>query len=317
MDHRVAVLCALLVLHAAAATGEEPSPSVRTPPPLTARWEPESTNPIFTPAGPDAWDAAIRERGWILREPEGWRMWYTGYDGTRDGLRQLGLATSADGMIWTRHPGNPIYSAHWVEDMQVVAHAGRYLMFAEGSGDRAHLLTSADGVTWERAGPLEVRLRSGEPIPDGPYGTPTAYFEGGTWHLFYERRDAGIWLATSADLTTFTNVQDEPVLVPGPAAYDRAMIALNQILKSGDMYVALYHGAGEDAMPRLWCTCVATSRDLRHWSKHPANPLRPIGENKSSGILVDDGQGWRLYTMHARVDVHFPRRNGTATPVPP
>jgi beta-1,2-mannobiose phosphorylase / 1,2-beta-oligomannan phosphorylase len=67
-------------------------------------------NPLFEAAGEGNWDAQIRERGWILFDPEApagqpaWRMWYTGYDGTREGLKQLGLATSRDGVHWERHP---------------------------------------------------------------------------------------------------------------------------------------------------------------------------------------------------------------------
>lgn len=271
-----------------------------------AAWRAIDGNPVFTAAGPEHWDAAFRERGWILKEEDQWRMWYTGYDGTREGQKKLGLATSPDGIHWTRYPDNPIYDAHWVEDMQVVRHDGRYLMFAEGAGDRAQLLTSEDGVQWTRVDTLDVRLTSGEPIPPGPFGTPTAYYEDGTWYLFYERRDAGVWLATSADLQTFTNVQDEPVLVPGPQEYDRLMVALNQVIKDGDTYYAMYHGTGTPQAPRLWCPCVARSTDLVHWTKLSGNPLFPISENKSSGILVHDGTEWRLYTMHGRVDLHRP-----------
>ncbi|MBX3438131.1 MAG: glycosylase [Planctomycetaceae bacterium] len=268
----------------------------------------DSANPVFKAAGEGAWDAAIRERGWILKEGDQWRMWYTGYDGTREGQKKLGLATSSDGVTWTRHPDNPLYDDDWVEDMQVVLHDGSYLMFAEGAGDIAQLLTSDDGVKWTRVGPLDVRQTSGEPLTPGPYGTPTAYFENGTWYLFYERGDAGIWLATSTDLKTFTNVQDAPVLALGPDEYDRVMIALNQIVKQGETYYALYHGTGTPQAPRLWATCVATSTDLVHWTKSPTNPLFPIAENKSSGILVHDGSAWRLYTMHGQVDLHRPAR---------
>ncbi len=70
-------------------------------------------------------------------------------------------------------------------------------MFAEGKNDIAHQLSSADGRHWDELGPLDVRLRNGSPIPAGPYGTPTIWFENGTWYLFYERRDQGVWLATS------------------------------------------------------------------------------------------------------------------------
>src|SRR5262245_4182351 len=53
-------------------------------------WEPYSKNPIFTASGPDHWDVKIRERGWILKEDNQWSMWFTGYDGTPEGQRNLG-----------------------------------------------------------------------------------------------------------------------------------------------------------------------------------------------------------------------------------
>ena len=39
----------------------------------------------------------------------------------------------------------------------------------------------------------------------------------------------------------------------------------------------------------------------------PATRSFPTDENKSSGILVHDGKQYRLYTMHDRVDVYFPK----------
>jgi beta-1,2-mannobiose phosphorylase / 1,2-beta-oligomannan phosphorylase len=262
-------------------------------------------NPVFTGAGDGAWDARIRERGWILREGDLWRMWYTGYDGTPDGPMKLGYAMSADGIKWTRYPGNPIYDKHWVEDMMIVPHDGTYYMFAEGLHDRAQLLTSPDGIEWTRRGQLDIRMKDGMPIEEGPYGTPTAWLEEGVWRLFYERRDLGVWLATSQDLDVWTNVQDEPVLTPGPEEYDRDLIALNQIVRHNGHYYGYYHGTSTLHDPRLWTTNVAVSDDLVHWTKYAGNPLFPEATNKSSGILVPDGDGFRLYTMHNEVRAHF------------
>jgi hypothetical protein len=188
--------------------------------------------------------------------------------------------------------------------MMVVKHDGTYYMFAEGKHDIAQLLTSKDGIQWTLIGPLDIRLTDGQPIPPGPRGTPTAYFENGTWYLFYERRDLGIWLATSKDMKVWTNVDDEPVLKLGPDNNDRRQIALNQIVKYDGRYFAYYHGSSHET-PRLWSTNVAVSKDLVHWTKYPENPLLPVEDNKSSGILVHDGQRWRLYTMHSKVEVHF------------
>jgi sucrose-6-phosphate hydrolase SacC (GH32 family) len=244
-----------------------------------------------------------------MREDGVYKLWYTGYDGTADGLRMLGYATSPDGITWTRHPRNPIYREHWVEDMMIVKHDGKYYMFAEGKEDRAQLLVSANGLDWARVGQLDIRRTDGKPISDGPYGTPTAWLENGTWHLFYERNDLGIWLATSKDVKVWKNVRDEPVLSPGPGEYDRDLIALNQIIKHKGRYYAYYHGSAKTGpKARWWSTAIATSTDLIHWEKYADNPLQPVAENKSSGIVVHDGESWRLYTMHPAVYLHVPPR---------
>uniref|UniRef100_A0A7C2P5X9 Glycosylase n=1 Tax=Schlesneria paludicola TaxID=360056 RepID=A0A7C2P5X9_9PLAN len=287
---------------AAAVLADEPLPAER------AKFEPLPGNPVFTAAGEGHWDARIRERGWILRDGDQWRMWYTGYDGSRGGLKMLGQATSPDGIHWTRDARNPLYREHWVEDMCVVKHDGTYYMAAEGFLDRVHLLTSPDGLAWTRRGLLDVRLTTGEPIPRGAFGTPVLWIENGQWHLFYERGDKGVWLAKSTDLKVWTNVQDEPVLSPGPDAYDRDLVAMNQIVKHNGRYYAVYHGAAADKSPALWATGLAVSDDLLHWTKCAGNPLRPVAENKSSGLLIRHGDGFRLYTMHDRVDVHEARR---------
>ena len=117
-------------------------------------------------------------------------------------------------------------------------------MFDEGKHDLAQLLKSPDGIRWERVGQLDVRKKNGEPLEPGPYGTPTAWFENGLWHLFYERRDLGIWLATSKDMQVWTNVQDEPVIPLGLGEYDKEQVALNQIIQHNGRYYAYYHGAG-------------------------------------------------------------------------
>ncbi len=271
-------------------------------------FEPYANNPVFTARGNGHWDVRIRERGWILREGSAYHMWFTGYDGTQQGLKKLGYATSLDGLKWMRHADNPICSNHWVEDVNVVKQGDTYYMFAEGLGDQSHLLSSKDRVHWKRQGQLDVRNVDGRPIDPGPYGTPTAWYEDMTWYLFYERSDLGVWLATSKNMIVWTNLQDEPVLRPGPSSCDKDFVALNQIIKYKGRYYAYYHGAERGNTPRLWTTNVATSTDLRHWKKYPANPLQPAKENKSSGLLVHDGQQFRLYTMHEQVHVHFPAR---------
>lgn len=268
------------------------------------QFTPYEKNPIFAGAGAGHWDVKIRERGWILKEGDRYRLWYTGYDGSRMGIKRLGLAESKDGIHFERSAGNPRLPELWVEDMMVVRHDGIYYMFAEGRGDRAQLLTSTDGENWTPKGTLDVREPDGKPIAPGPFGTPTAWFEDGRWRLFFERGDRGVWLATSRDMAVWTKVQEGPVLEPGQGVHDELLIALNQVVRHRGRYYAYYHGRGKGPN---WSTCVAVSDDLVHWRKYRDNPILPLETNPSSGILVPDGSGFRLYTMHDQVRLHYSR----------
>ena len=277
-------------------------------PPELVEFGPPSPEPLFSGGGPDAWDRDLRERGWIERQGDRWRLWYTGSNPDRGAIRRVGLATSRDGLNWTRAPG-PLVADRWVEDVCVVPACGRLWMFAEGERDVAHLLASRDGRGWGPCGPLDIRLAAGGPIPDGPRGTPAVWLEGGTWHLFYERRDDGVWLATSRDLRTFTNKSDEPVLACGPEPYDRHGVAFDQIVKFRGRYYAYYH-ASPAADRGTWQTCIATSTDLVRWEKWAGNPLLPVDPahpKRSSATLVFDGERHRLYTTHPDVRVRFSR----------
>jgi sucrose-6-phosphate hydrolase SacC (GH32 family) len=269
-------------------------------------FSPHPDNPLFSGTGADTWDKIIRERGYILKEDDGYHMWYTGYrEEDSDENKLLGYATSPDGIVWTRYPGNPIFTENWVEDMIVIKHDSLYYMFAEGRSDIAHMMTSEDKIHWKDHGPLKIKQTNGDPIGAGPYGTPTVYIEGDVWHLFYERNDLGIWHATSTDLMEWKNVHDEPIIEMGPDDYDKYGVAMNQIIREGDYYYAYYHGTPTEDWSD-WNTNVAVSTDLDKWRKFPGNPI--LKENKSSGILVYDGKQYRLYSMHERVQLHFPTK---------
>lgn len=269
-------------------------------------FEPYEHNPLFSGTNADTWDEKIRERGYIIREDDGYHMWYTGYrEDTADERKSLGYATSPDGVSWTRHPGNPLVVDSWVEDMMVLKHDSLYYMFAEGRNDVAHMLTSKDKVNWKDHGSLSITTADGQPLSPGPYGTPTVFIEGDVWHLFYERDDLGIWHATSPDGKHWKNVQDEPVIQMGPEEYDQHGVAMNQIIRDGDHYYGYYHGTPTEDWSD-WNTNVAVSTDLNSWTKYPGNPI--LRDNKSSGLLVHDGTQYRLYTMHDRVQLHFPKR---------
>jgi hypothetical protein len=270
-------------------------------------WTPLPGNPCFAGTGLErGWDRKIRERGWILFEDGVYHLWYTGYNDDRSPNRNLGYAISLDGLTWIRYPSNPIVTSSWVEDVCVVKHEGVYYLFAEGERDVAHLLTSTNRITWKEQGPLDIRKVDGSPIAPGAYGTPTVFVEKGTWHLFYERGDRGVWLATSKDRKVWTNVQDEPVLAMGPDAFDKYAVAIDQVFERDGVYYAYYHANAHNPWKKDWTTNLARSKDLVHWEKYPGNPL--IANDSSSSQLVRVGGRDRLYTMHPEVRAFEPAK---------
>lgn len=265
---------------------------------------PYEKNPLFSGTSKATdWDENIRERGFIMREDSTYYLWYTGYTkATGKQMKYLGLATSPDGLQWTRFGGNPIYKEHWIEDMCVMKDNDTYYMFAESKDDIARLFTSQDKINWTDKGPLDIRKKDGTALSKGPFGTPAVWKEHDLWYLFYERNDENIWLATSKDLKIWTNVQDEPVLYAGPEDYDKYAVAFNQIVKHDGYYYAYYHASAFEDW-REWTTNVAVSKDLIHWKKYEKNPI--LRDNKSSSLLVNDGKQYRLYTTHPEVNVYF------------
>jgi sucrose-6-phosphate hydrolase SacC (GH32 family) len=270
-------------------------------------FSPYEHNPVFSGTKGETWDKVIRERGFILFENGLYRMWYTGYNENKSETKYLGLATSPDGINWTRYEKNPVFSQKWTEDMFVFRIEGKYYMYAEGLHDVAHLLISDDGINWQEQGDLKILTTKGDTIP-GPYGTPSILIENGKWHLFYERNDEGIWLAVSDDHKIWTNVQDEPVLKKGPGNYDSGAVASNQVIKFKGRYYMYYHGTSDagwsdPGAKSIWTSNVAVSTDLVNWTKYPENPI--VEGDHSSPILVYDGDNYRLYTMHDEAWLYY------------
>lgn len=256
---------------------------------------------VLRPLGAGTWEAGFRERGYLLREEDGYHLFYTGIACARC-PGQLGYARSADGLAFERPGTAPVYAASPLEDVTVLRQGDTYYLFGEGASDELQLLTSTDRVTWRRQGRVDVRDTRGAPISRGPYGTPAVYYEDGVWYLFYERLDDGIWLATSRDLVTFRNVQDHPVIALGPGIFESVRVGLNQVLRYGGRYYAIYHGQG--SLPQ-WSVHIAVSDDLVHWAKYARNPILPISDDHASAMLLQEGDRFRLYTMGGRVEVHF------------
>lgn len=166
-------------------------------------WERRSPRPVVSPDQP--WEKVAVMCPHVLWEPERgeFRMWYSGGDQYEPDA--IGLATSRDGLHWTKHGTAPVFRGdpslawehHKVTAAQVVKHGDWYLMFYIGFRDEDHaqigLARSRDGVTgWQRH-PANPLLRPGEGRwdHDACY-KPFAIFDGQQWKLWYNGRHGSV-----------------------------------------------------------------------------------------------------------------------------
>ena len=150
------------------------------------KWEERGV--VLKPGEAGAWDSLLVGRPSVLHDGETFRMWF---DGRRDlppgspsagvpksptSRRAVGLATSKDGLTWTRHPGNPVFGQD-AGGVDVERGGDGYLMVYEShEGTRA--ATGPDGVAWRDLGLIVAR--SGGPLDAAGQVTP-ALAAGSPW----------------------------------------------------------------------------------------------------------------------------------------
>ena len=94
-------------------------------------------------------------------------------------------------------------------------------------------------------------------------------------------------------------IDDEGLVMPcgtGPDSCDTYGAREAVVVEHEGVYYLHYDGAGKDG----WLSCLATSRDLRHWEKHGLQLTlgeagRPDSKSASSPWLVNDGAKWHMF----------------------
>ncbi|MCC6490354.1 MAG: hypothetical protein IT364_22915 [Candidatus Hydrogenedentes bacterium] len=262
-------------------------------------WQPAAEGFVLEPGPAGAWDEHIRERMWVLYEDGQFKAWYAGwqgeYDLDRENLVHLGYATSPDGIHWTKHPGNPIFTKRWVEDICVLKVDDVYYMYVEdeSKGDTVvHLLTSTDGLDWKEEGNV-LEKEAGSTWESDWVGTALVWKEGALGLMLYEGGEPGdTALATSFDGKKWLRSDRNPVLTEG-VGWDSELTAPDSVVKRDGLYYLFYHARGD-----AWRSGIAVSKDLHNWTRYPGNP---IAECPSPVVVEADGKTL-LYITHEEKD---------------
>ena len=211
-------------------------------------WARYPGNPVLTEGAPGSWDdhgATFASVIWDSAAVE-FRMYYHGFSGS---THQIGLATSPDGMNWTKHAGNPIMTpgpAAWdggsVRVPMVWKEGADYHMIYTGAGSGGMQIgyaTSVDGISWNKspANPVfnDPTWASGETENWGVIKVGNEYQ---MWYSDFGVRQSG--LAVSTDLVNWTPYQTDPIFATsGDPGDDRYSQFCPSSFKYGDDYYAL------------------------------------------------------------------------------
>jgi len=195
---------------------------------------------------------------------------------------------------------NGTFDSHGVDCPFLFFHDGKYCMTYvgwDGTGYQTGLASSDDLLNWRKEGLLLGR---------GPKGSVTEYnvaltsilrdnqlfgpgtlkrVDGkfvGTYHAYpnpgYEAGPAIIGLCFSDDLRTW-DVRP-PVLEPDPSCeWEAGGLYKSWLMESDGTFYLFYNAKNKVAKPVRWTeqTGFASSTDLVHWTRHPANPVLKVG----------------------------------------
>lgn len=162
------------------------------------------------------------------------------------------------------------FDADGVQCPAATAFKGQVYLYygATGKGERSiGLAVSADGEQYTKIG----KVLEGQ-CPDVLVVRDTLY-------MIYQKRDTAgnkAYLAYSLDGKKFTAAGEHPVFGGTEGSWDAKSISTPRIWESGGVYYMLY-GGSTDYVDEPEFFGLARSKDLRHWTAHPGNPVFGAG----------------------------------------
>jgi hypothetical protein len=178
-------------------------------------WKRHPGNPILSPTEAK-WESGAVGFCSVEKTPTGWRMWYLGTDDNGNGLliiKQVGLATSEDGLTWTRFDHNPVLPVdpkrRWESGAVAVPRVIRdgpilkmwYCCYEKNNTYAIGHAESFDGIHWFRSPHNPVLQASGKGFDSQMTGYPGVIRSGDRYLMWYSGNgygNAGLGLATSS-----------------------------------------------------------------------------------------------------------------------
>lgn len=228
-------------------------------------WTPHQNNPVLTHG--NSWDVNGFSGIHVIKDGSTYKLWYEGID--NNGVNHIGYATSPDGINWTPHQGNPVFSpgtnGAWDDEdvgaPWVIKEGATYKMWYWGDDqstdkDQVGLATSPDGITWQRSGSnpvvspdAAIPWENGEGI-----GAPKVIKIASDYTMAYHAADLSgslrIGMATSIDGIVWNKGGNNPIIDKGTgSAWDSLGVGPSSLIDDS-ISLKLWH-FGIDSSEKL------------------------------------------------------------------
>ena len=245
-----------------------------------------------------SWDSRWTNDPNVLKIGDLYHLWYSGFDGKH--LR-IGLATSTDGINWTKYADNPVldlgvpvsWDDYQVYNPCVLKVSDRYYMWYAGATAedkkwhvKIGLATSEDGKNWIKHADNPV-LSYDEPWEIHSVFGPSLMYKEKKFYMWYAGGDTprGIGLATSTDGKSWIKHSGNPVLEGKKGTYEAIGMDRPCVTEMDDRYYMYYTGVNWP-YARIG---LATSENGKTWVKSPSNPILNLGAGSAwDSIYVAD-----------------------------
>lgn len=184
-------------------------------------WTRSGPAPVLKKGNPGDWDGLFVGDPTVVYDGVGYYMWYSGIDTTWQ--VKIGFATSADGITWAKHPGNPVlnggalfsWEGYGVGVPTVIKRNGQFEMWYNGVSYfdvldnglvdtiRIGFATSTNGINWTKSklNPIFNTYDAGYNLTEyrGPWAPDVVYRPTDNKYYMWYETGYGFGLSTSPD----------------------------------------------------------------------------------------------------------------------
>lgn len=256
------------------------------------RWE-VLPDPVLGRGAAGEWDSIDVLNPSVVRHERLYYNLYSGFDGSR---WHTGLATSPDGLVWTKHGKVLSPAAGTWEGDSIAANGslavlnGEFLYWYQaGDPPRIGLARSRDARTWEKL-PRPVL----EPGPRGSWdergvADPYVIRLGGRFYMYFLGQDRArrqrLGVAVSEDGRSWWKLRSNPILELGErGAFDENGLGEPAVWVSGGRYWMLYTGRDRQEHRRIG---LAVSSDGVHWRRLDPDTVLAGSRPWNSKVVCD------------------------------